>query len=211
MNIAMPSQSEFWAGGFGDEYTEREHYTPRQFDAIWETAVGTPRSKMYKDFIGSLDRNIKILEVGANYGLQLQLLQEMGFKNLYGLEINKSAIELAHKDVHDIYIMQGDALDLPFKDNSFDLVFTSCFLIHIAPANRKQVMSEIRRVSKQYVLGYEFFAKEETEINYRGNTNVLWKTDFRALYQRNFPDLELIKEEIYSKGTRTDGMFLLKK
>jgi len=41
----------------------------------------------------------------------------MGFKNLYGVEINKKAIEISKSITKNIYIIQGSALDIPFKDN----------------------------------------------------------------------------------------------
>ena len=203
-------QADFWSGTFGDEYTKREHYAPEEFDAVWKKYCGTTRSELNEFFFSSFDKDIKVLEVAANYGLQLQLLQKMGFTNLYGLEINRSAIELARKEQHDIYIIQGDALDLPFKDSSFDLVYTSAFLIHVAPENRKRVMSEVVRVSKRYIWGYEFFSAEQEEIHYRGNTNVAWKTNFSKLYEDM--GLHLIKDKKFdTEQGNVDSMFLLEK
>lgn len=46
-------------------------------------------------FLGDLDRSLRILEVGANVGFQLALLQRMGFCNLYGIELQPYAVERA--------------------------------------------------------------------------------------------------------------------
>ena len=40
-------------------------------------------------------KNLKILELGCNVGINLEILKKMGFNNLYGLEINNKAIEIA--------------------------------------------------------------------------------------------------------------------
>lgn len=49
----------------------------------------------------------------------------MGFNNLYGIEINNYAIELSKSRTNNINIIQGYAFGIPFKDEYFNLVFTS--------------------------------------------------------------------------------------
>lgn len=44
-----------------------------------------------------------------------------------------------------------DARDLKFPDNSFDMVFCHALLHHIEKGDRSKVMSEMARVSRQYV------------------------------------------------------------
>ena len=96
-------------------------------------------------------------------------LQKLGYKNLYGIELNPHIVELARSRVSGFSIIQGDALDIPFKDGFFDVVLTSNVLIHIAPGNIRKALKEIGRCSKKYIWGFEYYAKEYTEINYRGH------------------------------------------
>lgn len=112
-----------------------------------------------------------------------------------------------------INIIKATADDIPFKDNYFDMVFTSGVLIHIAPDNIDMVLDEIYRCSKEFIWGFEYYADEYTEVNYRGNSDLLWKTNFVKLYMDRFPDLELIKEEKYKYlyNDNVDSMFLLRK
>ena len=74
-------------------------------------------------------------------------------------------------------------------------------------------MSEIYRVSKKYIWGFEYFADKSTEIPYRGNRNVLWKAPFSELYRQAFPDLKLVREKKYKykDNDNEDTMFLLRK
>lgn len=48
----------------------------------------------------------------------------------------------------------------------------------------RQVMREIYRVSRRYILAIEYFASEDTSITYRGESELLWKRDFGAHYQK---------------------------
>jgi pseudaminic acid biosynthesis-associated methylase len=141
----------------------------------------------------------------------------MGFKNLYGLEINDYAIKKSIK-LHyglPIYVIKGEAIDIPFKDSFFDLVYTSGVLIHINPNNIGKVIQEIIRCSKQYIWGFEYFQDEGyKQIKYHGQNNMLWKTDFKKLYLKNNPELKLITEKLYhyrENNYLTDQMFLLEK
>jgi len=207
------TQEEIWKSIFGKDYTDRNIFNKSELDNFYHNLYGVTRAEMNQRFIGDLDKSAKILEVGSNVGNQLICLQEMGFINLYGIELQEYAVELSKQSTKGINIIQGSAFDIPFKDNFFDLVFTSGVLIHIAPDNLKIVMSEIVRCSKKFIWGFEYYADELTEINYRGNTNILWKTNYAKLYLVNFHNLELIKKENY-KQTGTDNidqMFLLKK
>jgi len=206
----MNEQLEFWKGEFGNEYTARNS---GDFDAMYEERFGISQTEINEKFLSVLPTDSKILEVGCNRGIQLGILKRMGFSDLTGIEINKSAIELAKED-KDLCILEGSALDLPFEDNSFDLVFTSGVLIHIAPENLPKAMKEIVRVSKKYIFGVEYFSEKCEEIEYRGNKNRLWKNNFPQVYLENNPNVKLAKSEQlkYQDGSgNVDVAFLFEK
>jgi len=206
-------QEKKWKGKFGKDYTLRNFLSIREVERLYIEKYGVRRTKLNKEFLGNLSRSMKILEVGANIGIQLDFLQKMGFKNLYGIEINRKAIEFSKSITKNINIIQGSALDIPFKDNYFDLAFTSGLLIHISPSDIKKVMREIYRTSKKYIWGFEYYAPHYTQVLYRGKKNILWKTNFPKLYLALFKDLKLVKEKKikYLHNENIDVMFLLKK
>ncbi|OGL88692.1 methyltransferase type 11 [Candidatus Uhrbacteria bacterium RIFCSPLOWO2_02_FULL_49_11] len=220
-------QEQFWQGQFGADYTERNNYDPAAFDAFYQQIYGVARSTMNDEFLspisppkkGEIKEGVSkeqwnILEVGCNVGNQLNLLQQQGYKNLYGIEIMEYAVERAKQLTKGINIVQGSAFDLPFKNNYFDLVFTSGVLIHIHPDDVKKAMAEIVRVSKKYIWGFEYFAETLTEIKYRDHQDRLWKTNFSNLYLDLFPVLALVKEKKYpyaANARQVDAMFLLEK
>ncbi len=207
------AQMQQWQGEFGKNYTQRNSLDYESFETLYRKRFGLTRAELNQKFLGDIPRNSRILEVGSNIGLQLLCLQKMGFTNLYGIELQQDAVEISKQRTSGIQIIQGTAFDIPFKDGFFDLVFTSGVLIHISPADLPEAMREICRCSKNYIWGFEYWAKEFTGVEYRGHTALLWKGDFAAEYRRHFRDLSLIKEEIfpYLGETNVDAMFLLKK
>jgi len=211
MNITK--QLKKWKNSFGKEYTDRNSFSVAQLDNLYKKRYGLTRTKLNIDFIGKLNKKIKILEVGSNVGNQLLMLQKMGFKNLFGLEPLEYAVELSKKRLIGINIIRGSAFDIPFKDIYFDLVFSSGVLIHINPKDIRKAMKEIYRCSNKYIWGFEYFSKKYQEVNYRGEKNLLWKADFPRLYIQNFSDLKLIKIKYikYLQDNNIDEMFLLKK
>jgi pseudaminic acid biosynthesis-associated methylase len=207
-------QASTWSGNFGREYTDRNAQTVQDMELLYSASFGVLRSAMNEEFLGSLDKSLKILEVGANVGVQLELLSQMGFQNLTGIELQDYAIDAAKQLRPQINIVQGNALELPFEDNHFDLVFTSGVLIHIAPENHDRVMSEMVRCSRRFIWGFEYYAPSLTDVNYRGHENLLWKADFASEFRNRFPSLALLKQQQYpylSQPNLTDAMYLLEK
>lgn len=207
------NQQKFWQSDFGKEYTERNRYEPKALDEFYKKTWGVTRTDMNKDFLSGLSLDA-ILEVGANIGNQLAQLQGQGFVNqLYGIEIQRDAVEKAKSFTSGIDIIQGSAFDIPFKDAYFDMVFTSGVLIHISPDDVKTAIMEMYRTSKRYIWGFEYFAETYTDIEYRGNKGFLWKANFPKLFLDTFPDLKLVKEKKYKyvDSDNIDVMYLLEK
>jgi len=210
-------QTDFWSGEFGKEYTDRN--TSENINVWNENYIklyGVSRFDMFRTFLSGLSNESKILEVGCNTAQQLEALQTLGFKNLYGIELQQYAVEKAKSITKNINVIQGSAFDIPFKDGYFDLVMTNGVLIHISPDDISKALSEIVRCSKQYIMGFEYFSEGPKEVNYRGNKGFLWKMNYAQTYLNKFSNLSLVKEVQYpyvaneEKGN-IDTMFLLRK
>jgi pseudaminic acid biosynthesis-associated methylase len=205
-------QMEFWKGKFGEEYTERNTYSVAELDEKYVSQFGISRSDMNRKFLSPINPQ-KILEVGCNTGNILRNLQSLGYDNLYGIELQAYAIEKAKTLCNGINLVQGSAFDLPFKDNYFDLVYTSGVLIHINPDDLEIVMREMYRVSNSYIWGFEYYMDEMQHIEYHGNSGKMWKGNYANKFMQLFPDLTLVQSELYKyRGDENrDQMFLLKK
>lgn len=206
-------QMDKWAGDFGKDYTDRNALSVAETDELYTKNYGQTRTEINERSLAGVSRSSRVLEVGANIGTQLQFLQTAGFGDLYGIELQQYAVELAKSQTENINIIRGSAFDIPFKDGWFDLVFTSGVLIHINPSDVAAAMREIHRCTREYIWGLEYYADEYTEVPYRGNENLMWKTDFAKLYLDQFEDLELVREDRlpYLGDDNVDTAFLLRK
>lgn len=202
-----------WTDKFGQEYTDRNKMSLEDLEKLYENNYGITRTELNKLFLDKVDTSKKILEIGSNIGIQLLCLQKMSFKNLYGIEPQEYAVELSKKITKNINIIKGDVFNIPFKDNFFDIVFTSGVLIHINQQDVKRALKEIYRCSKKYIWGFEYYADKYTEILYRRKKNLLWKANFLKIYQDIFPNLKVVKMKFlkYLDNDNVDLMFLLKK
>lgn len=208
------NQMKFWSGDFGKEYTDRNPNDITQMEDLYIKSFGVNREQMNTEFLKNIPKDAKILEVGCNVGAQLQILQKMGFTNLYGIEIQWYAVEKAKSITKNINILQGSGFDIPFRDNYFDLVYTSGVLIHINPADLPVIMKEISRCSKSYIWGFEYFSEKVEDVNYRGNTGFLWKADYAQLYLNAINSISVVQKKYYpytEQPQLKDCMFLLKK
>lgn len=205
-------EMQFWKGQFGSEYTDRNNFSVAELDEMYVQEFGVTRKEMNTQFLGNIlvDR---ILEVGCNVANQLRCLQTMNYEHLFGIELQSYAVEKAKEVTKGINIIQGSAFDVPFKDDYFDLVFTSGVLIHLSPKDVNLAMDEIYRVSSKYIWGFEYYADTYQEIPYRDHQDKMWKTNFAQLYLDRFPTLKLVQEQKYKyiHNDNVDQMFLLEK
>lgn len=108
--------TEFWESSFIDKQT------------MW--GLEPTESALYaKDFF--IAKNVKeILLPGVGYGRNAKVFLDSGI-NVTGIEISKTAIELAKKKYKlDINIYHGSVNDMPFDDKQYDGIY-SFALIHL--------------------------------------------------------------------------------
>jgi pseudaminic acid biosynthesis-associated methylase len=177
-----------WAGEFGDAYIERNRSAHGRRGDFWRRLLASYPAR-------------SVLEVGCNIGGNLQHI-EAG--DLCGLDVNANALaELKRRYPH-VTAVESTARYLPFVDRSFELVFTCGVLIHQPQGTLPQVMAEIVRVSRRYVLAVEYAAASPSEVPYRGLPRSLFKRDFGRLYAAMFPCLRLLESGFLSKAAGWD-------
>lgn len=206
-------QENAWSSDFGKEYTDRNTFTPDEVDDLYIKNYGISRTQLNSEFIDNLELN-RILEVGCNVGNQLHVLKKNGYSDLWGIELQDYAVEVARKRTSGFNIVKGTAFDIPFKNDFFDLVFTSGVLIHISPDDIDKVLDEMYRCTNKYIWGFEYYNPDGYHtVTYRGNDNLLWKTNFSKLFLDRFSDLKLVHTKIikYTNNDNLDLMYLLEK
>ena len=92
----------------------------------------------------------KVLELGCGDGKTAIALAESGL-NVTGLDRSRAALLTLSRRIGPgkLDLVQGDALDLPFKDGEFDSVTAVHFVDHLLSADRKNAVKEIGRVLRR--------------------------------------------------------------
>ena len=115
---------------------------------------------------------VKICEVGCNVGNNLSSFNKS--VNVTGIDLNESALKNASVNYPNFKFKKASAIDIPFPDNSFDLVFTRGVLIHINPDDLKKAISELYRISKKWIFNLEYFGEDEKMIEWKRGNDLLW-------------------------------------
>ena len=95
---------------------------------------------------------------------KLKCLYKIGFKKLSGIDIQHDCLQKIKKNFNSINSIEATVYNLPFKSNSFDLVFTNNVLVHIPPKKLKNVLREMYRVSESWIWGSEYYSKNYKKI-----------------------------------------------
>lgn len=94
---------------------------------------------------------VKILDVGCGEGETIVKLKQSKIgKSLEGVDNSANALRIGRKIYPGINIKTGDIYNLPYKDNSFDVVVCTEVLEHLD--NPQKALLELRRVSNKYML-----------------------------------------------------------
>lgn len=90
----------------------------------------------------------RTLDVACGTGFLTQHLRG----EITGLDQSASMLELARAKVPEGRFVRGDALELPFADDSFERVLTSFFYGHLEEDDRDAFLREARRVADELVV-----------------------------------------------------------
>tara|TARA_Y100000768_G_scaffold333690_1_gene273906 strand:- start:38543 stop:39217 length:675 start_codon:yes stop_codon:yes gene_type:complete len=140
----------------------------------WDRVV----SFIYNLKIKDIDRKqIKILEVGCGTGSNLWFASREGF-NVTGIDFSSEAIfqakKLLDQDGLKYNLIVCDFIDLPFEDESFDVVIDRASLTCVNFSLAKKSVNEIRRVLKNkgkflftpYSTKHSSYQRNESNKNY---------------------------------------------
>ncbi len=114
------------------------NYHPR----FWQDTV-----RRFRDHY-NLAANASVLDVGCAKGFMLHDFKEiMPEVSVSGIEISQYALDNCVESVKP-FLRQGNAKELPYEDNSFDMVISINTVHNLALEDCKQALREIERVSR---------------------------------------------------------------
>ena len=96
----------------------------------------------------------RVLEVACNMGTTMVALAEAHGCRITGLDMNPAALEKARANIEKhalgdvIDVVEGNAMALPFPDETFDVVINEAMLTMLPRANKAKAVAEYFRVLK---------------------------------------------------------------
>jgi len=170
-------QEYFWKNEITESYAQDNATFDEELGLLaWQKMLNSIELKEIRSY----------LDCGSNVGRNISFLKRLM------PEAQANIIELAegpfNKCKNDFDIKNsflGPIKNARFNQK-FELVFTSGVLIHINPDDLLITMKSIYENSSKYILIAEYFNRTPVEIDYRGQSNMLFKRDFGKFFKENF-------------------------
>jgi SAM-dependent methyltransferase len=137
--------------------------------------------------LGSLERR-SVLDVGCGVGLMSRYVGEH-FGELRGVDIAPGVVERAAEHFPKGNFQLYDGEQIPFEEQTFDVVFTVCVLHHVPPAQWTSLVTEMARVLKPGGLLYIFEHNPYNPLTRRAVSNCPFDADAKLLTRRRSTDL----------------------
>ncbi len=94
-----------------------------------------------------IEKNTEVLDLCCGAGQTTKILVQFSDR-VTGLDISPVALAKAAKNVPQATYVEGEAQNMPWADNRFDLVHTSVALHEMNPQELEQILREVYRVLK---------------------------------------------------------------
>ncbi|RXJ02277.1 pseudaminic acid biosynthesis-associated methylase [Anaerobacillus alkaliphilus] len=174
-------QELFWASSFGNDYILRNQ----------DLKVLASSMSLFTKILNGTSKVSSFLELGCNIGINLKALKHLNPEaELSGVEINSEAVEELKK-WGGAKVYHNSILEYKV-DYKRDFVFTRGVLIHINPDYLNLVYELMYESSNKYICIAEYYNPSPVEIDYRGNSEKLFKRDFAGEMMNKYPDLNLV-------------------
>jgi ubiquinone/menaquinone biosynthesis C-methylase UbiE len=130
----------------------------------------------------------RILDVGCGTGIFTAVLPG----EVVGLDQSERMLAVARRRCPDARFVLGDALAMPFPDQSFDLVFAAHLYSHLRRAARARFLAEAARVGRELVVVDSALRPSGAEEGLQNRT--LPDGTSRPVYKRFFRPDDLARE-----------------
>jgi len=118
-----------------------------------------PEFKFVIDFVHEWKPQ-RTLEVGVNFGREIKMLE--GLTEIYGIDHDPEKIALARTYIPSGNFEVAEADNLPYENNTMDLVYSSGVLSKTPPEKVSDIIREMIRVSRKRVVLLEYLGTRMT-------------------------------------------------
>lgn len=158
------------------------------------------RNKIISDLIESVrenNENCRILDVGGRSGY---------LKEFINAEDELLLLDIRDSELNEKNYFIGSITSAPFKDDIFDIVVSSDFYEHLSPDARLKSLSEMLRISKNFViLAAPFYSEEVYDAEIKANEFYRKLTDVDHMWLTEHITNGLPKKEDLEKFLQDNG------
>jgi ubiquinone/menaquinone biosynthesis C-methylase UbiE len=120
--------------------------TARWYDPLFEGVLGDLRAMAAR--VVPPKKGLKVLDVGCGTGAQLAIYQEGGCE-VCGIDLSQPMLKVAKSKLGEkAALTNGDAIRMPYPNDTYDLVLSSLFLHQLNSPSRSAALEEVMRVLK---------------------------------------------------------------
>ena len=172
-----------WSGEAGDEWFDRCFVSDKLYAS---------RLSMYSSILRNASGIRSVLEYGAGSGQSLFAVKTLLPDASFGaVEINAKAVEALRVKFPECEVFHGSVIDIDIP-KKYDFVFTNGLLLHITEEFLPGVYDKIYNSSNRYISVSEYYNPTPVTVNYRGNTDIMFKRDFAGELLDRYPNLSLV-------------------
>lgn len=163
-----------------------EHYWSNRYQKDltgWDLGVVSPPLKAYFDQL--TDKSVKILIPGCGNAYEAEYLNEIGFKNVFVIDVSSIPLENFHKRCPSFpkeHLLEGDFFKL---EASFDLIIEQTFFCALDPSLRGRYAKKMNHLLKERgkLVGLLFDTFLNEEHPPFGGTKVEYLKYFKDLFE----------------------------
>jgi len=115
------------------------------------------------EFLELIHPDSKILDLGCGPGHHSKFFRERGF-DVTGIDLSTEMIKIAKREVKGVDFKVMDILNMTFNNETFDAVWASASLLHIAKQNIQSTLLSIRQILKKG--GHFYLSLKEGQDEY---------------------------------------------
>jgi ubiquinone/menaquinone biosynthesis C-methylase UbiE len=118
----------------------------RWYDPIFNELLGGLRDLVAR--VAAPDEGLMVLDIGCGTGTQISIYDNAGCK-VHGIDLSAPMLEIAGSKLEPgAALSMGNALQIPYADQTFDLVISSLFIHQLKSGERRVMLEEALRVLK---------------------------------------------------------------
>jgi len=185
---------------------ESDNYTKRAIELHNGRLYESSDKKQFADTAHqSISKFVKgpkaILDIGCAFGASIYALKDKFLQaKFYGIDPGKESIEIANKNLKSerIQFKNGFSHQLPYEDNTFDVIIFSMVLQWIPRIHLIQTISEVDRVLKKGGIVYiqEFLTNKPVTSQSKHDEEIyIFKDDYASFFT-SFPWYKEVLREV---------------